>query len=293
PVFALLSALALAFITYRSIRLVVIPSFQRDGSACRAPENLFFRTQLGHYAASLVLSNVFLTAAGLMEFLWVKQSGIHQGSVFAVLMQIGNWATCFFSVAIGVHTCNSLVFRLYQISYLSVVVIAFGWVMSLVIALAPVSQAGVYGPVTVSCGVTAAHPSKIFGIEAFPVILVSLLLVIIYSLIFLVLRGILHIKGGIKLTFKAQGRWCAVTDSEEYHRFMVAVAKTISSVLTSCLAFVSLWLPITLANMAHFSGRNIPFGADVFAHVSCSMFGLVNVGLLYNTFRVLSPVFHG
>lgn len=272
---------------------MVIPLFQRNGSACRAPENLFFRTQLGHYAASLVLSNVFLTAAGLMEFFWVKQSGIHQGSMCtfqAVLMQIGTWSTCFFSVAIGIHTCNSLVFRLYQISYLSVVVIAFGWIMSLVIALAPVSQAGVYGPVTVSCGVTTAYPSKIFGLEAFPIILVSVLSVIIYSPIFLVLRGILHVKGGIKLTFKAQGRWCAVTDSEEYHRFMVAVAKTM---FWYPIAFVSLLLPIVVANMAQFSGHAIPFGADVFAHVCCSMLGLVNVGLLYNTFRVLSPVFHG
>jgi hypothetical protein len=83
-VFAVLSALALAFIVFRTIRLVVIPSFQRNGSACRAPENLFFRTQLGHYAASLVLSNVFLTAAGLMGFFWVEQSGIHQGSAFDI-----------------------------------------------------------------------------------------------------------------------------------------------------------------------------------------------------------------
>lgn len=293
PMFALLSALALAFIVFRSIRLVVIPSFQRNGSACRAPENLFFRTQLGHYAASLVLSNVFLTAAGLVEFVWIKQSGIYQGSMCtfqAVLMQIGNWSTCFFSVAIGIHTCNSLVFRLYQISYLSIVVIAFGWIMSLVIALAPVSQAGVYGPVTVSCGVTAAYPSKIFGLEAFPVILVSVLSVIIYSLIFFVLRGILHVKGGIKFNFKAQGRWCAVTDSEEYRRFIVAIAKTM---LWYPIAFVSLLLPIAIANMARVSGRAVPFGADVFAHVCCFMLGLVNVGLMYNTFRVLSPVFYG
>ncbi|KAG2110928.1 uncharacterized protein F5147DRAFT_108140 [Suillus discolor] len=292
PAFALLSALALAFIVFRSIHLVVIPSFQRNGPACRAPENLFFRTQLGHYAASLVLSNVFLTAAGLMEFFWVKQSGIHQGSMCtfqAVLMQIGYWSTCFFSGAIGVHTCNSLVFRLYQISYLSVVVIAFGWIMSLLIALAPISQAGVYGPVAVSCGIMPAYPSKIYGLEAFPVILVSVLLVIIYSPIFLFLGGILHVKGGVKLTCKVQGRWCAVTDSEEYHRFLAAVAKTM---FWYPIAFVSLLLPIAVVNMAQSSGRVIPFGAEVFAHVCCSMLGLVNVGLMYNTFRVLSPVFH-
>ncbi|KAG1872045.1 hypothetical protein C8R48DRAFT_770422 [Suillus tomentosus] len=292
PAFAFLSALALAFIVFRSIHLVVIPSFQRNGPACKAPENLFFRTQLGHYAASLVLSNVFLTAAGLMEFFWVKQSGIHQGSMCtfqAVLMQIGYWSTCFFSVAIGVHTCNSLVFRLYQISYLSVVVIAFGWIMSLLIALAPISQAGVYGPVTVSCGVMTAYPGKIFGLEAFPVILVSVLSVIIYSPIFLFLGGILHVKGGIKLTCKAQGRRCAVTDSEDYHRFLAAVAKTM---FWYPVAFVSLLLPIAAVNMAQSSGRVIPFGAEVFAHVCSSMLGLVNVGLMYNTFRVLSPVFH-
>lgn len=56
--------------------------------------------------------------------------------------------------------------------------------------------------------------------------LVSVLSVIIYSLIFFVLRGILHVKGGIKFNFKAQGRWCAVTDSEEYRRFIVAIAKS-------------------------------------------------------------------
>jgi len=48
-------------------------------------------------------------------------------------MQFGSWTTCFFSVAIGIHTCNSLVFRLSQTNWLSVVVIAFGWIASLLI----------------------------------------------------------------------------------------------------------------------------------------------------------------
>jgi len=48
-------------------------------------------------------------------------------------MQIGSWATCFFSVAMGIHTCSSLVFHLRQINWVSVVVIVFGWIASLVI----------------------------------------------------------------------------------------------------------------------------------------------------------------
>lgn len=84
PVFALLSALALSFIVYRCIRLVVIPSFRGNATMPRAPENLFFRTHLGHYAASLVFSNVVLTSAGLMEFFWVRHSGIYYG-MFSML----------------------------------------------------------------------------------------------------------------------------------------------------------------------------------------------------------------
>ncbi|KAG0705727.1 hypothetical protein DFH29DRAFT_905673 [Suillus ampliporus] len=271
PVFALLSALALAFIVFRSIRLVVIPSFRRNATTCRVPESLFFRTQLGHYAASLVFSNVFLTAAGLIEFYWVKQSGIHQGFMCtsqAVLMQIGSWSTCFFSVAIGVHTCNSLVFHIYQINWLSVAVITFGWIISLVVALAPLSQTGVYGPVTVSCGVTMSHPSKILGLEGFPVIVGSVLAIIVYSLIFLDLRGVLRVEGGMKLTYKS--RWCAVSNSEEYRRFIGAIAK---SMFWYPIAFVLLLLPFTVANVTQFSGRTIPFGADIFAHVCCFMLG--------------------
>lgn len=41
--------------------------------------------------------------------------------------------------------------------------------LSISVALAPISQVGVYGPVTVSCGVMTAYPGRIFGLEAFPV----------------------------------------------------------------------------------------------------------------------------
>jgi len=229
PVFAVFSALALSFIVYRCIRFVVIPSFQRNAPTPTAPENLFFRTHLGHYAASLVFSNVVLTSAGLMEFYWVKHSGIHYGhlcNVQATLMQTGSWATCFFSLAIGLHTCLSLVFRLRQINWMSVAVIAFGWIVSLVIGLGPLSRDDVYGPNIVSCGVTIKYPGKIFGLKSFPVLLGSVLVVIIYSLIFLVLRGVLRVQGGIKFTFKPQERWSTVNNSEECDRFMGAIANS-------------------------------------------------------------------
>lgn len=169
-------------------------------------------------------------------------------------------------------------------------VIAFGWFVSLVIGLGPLGKDNVYGPVIVSCGVTITHRGRIFGLKSFPVLFGSVLAVIVYSLIFLVLRGVLRVRGGINFTLKPQERWSTSNNSEEYDRFMGAVAK---SMLWYPVAFVLLLLPFTIANLIQFRGQNISFGFDVFVHACWSILGLVNVALLYNTFRVLSPVYHG
>ncbi|KIJ14290.1 hypothetical protein PAXINDRAFT_55071, partial [Paxillus involutus ATCC 200175] len=294
-VFALLSALALTFIAFRTIRLVVIPFIQGHNSTYRAPENLFSRTQLGHYAASLVLSNAFISAAGLVEFSWVSHSGLSQGSLCstqAVLMQIGIWSTCFFTIALGLHTCNSLVFRIRQVPWLSSVVVTIGWTIAFVsvvlIALAPMKNSNLYGPTGISCSITSAYPTEIFVLEALPIILGAVLSAVIYSLIYLVLYGKLSIGGGLKFNIKPQGRWSALHDFEEYHRFIGAIAQTMF-----WYTFTFFLLPFCLTHLLMYNGNPVSYALDVFAHVCCFMLGFVNVGLLYNTFRVISPVFHG
>jgi hypothetical protein len=77
--FALLSAVALAFIALRTIRLATVVFLQRDDSTSRPPEILFFRTQLGHYGGCLILSNMLINAAGLINFSWASRSGLSQG----------------------------------------------------------------------------------------------------------------------------------------------------------------------------------------------------------------------
>ncbi|KAG8213053.1 hypothetical protein J3R82DRAFT_11445 [Butyriboletus roseoflavus] len=79
-VFALLSALALAFIALRTMRLAMMLFPECDDGTARPPEILFFRTQLGHYAGCLVLSNMFISASGLINFSWVSRSGLSPGS---------------------------------------------------------------------------------------------------------------------------------------------------------------------------------------------------------------------
>lgn len=59
------------------------------------------------------------------------------------------------------------------------------------------------------------------------ILLASLLGAILYSLIFLVLRGSLKIKSGVKLTLDPNARWHSSEGlTESYHRFIARVAKS-------------------------------------------------------------------
>jgi hypothetical protein len=48
-------------------------------------------------------------------------------------MQIGNWATGYFTVAIAVHTCISLVFRIPQKAWVGPAVMVMGWLSALAV----------------------------------------------------------------------------------------------------------------------------------------------------------------
>lgn len=288
-VFSLLSALALLFVVCGCTRVVL-----RRGSPgiYGAPENLLFRTHIGHYVGSLLIGNVFLTVAGLIEFKWGLQSGITQGALCfaqAVIMEIGLWSTAFFTVATGIHTCISLVFRTRQVPWINLACIVLGWVISFVVALVPLEKSNLYGQDGISCGVARNYGVELFVLQPLPIFMGVACSGAIYSLVFLVLFGKLSPKNGdLEMNSQSQHRWSLLYDSREYVRFIAVLAQTM---FWYPFAFFVLLFPFCVTRLLIFSGYSPSDAADVFARVCCSMLGLANVGLLYNTFRVIRPLF--
>ncbi|KAI6039784.1 hypothetical protein EDC04DRAFT_3061680 [Pisolithus marmoratus] len=288
-VFSLLSALAFLFVACRCIRLCL----RRDSQGTYgAPENLLFRTHIGHYVGSLLIGNAFLTLAGLIEFKWGLQSGITQGilcSAQAVIMEIGLWSTGFFTVATGIHTCISLVFRTRQVLWVNLACIILGWVVSFVVALAPLEKSNMYGADGISCGVTRSYGGELFVLQPLPILMGIACSGAIYSLVFFVLYGKLKPKNSdLEMNATFQHRWSLLYDSREYIRFIAVLAQTM---FWYPFAFSVLLFPFCVTRLQIFSGHSLSDASDVFARVCCSMLGLTNVGLLYNTFRVISPLF--
>ncbi|EIW84202.1 hypothetical protein CONPUDRAFT_29572, partial [Coniophora puteana RWD-64-598 SS2] len=210
----------------------------------------------------------------------------------AVFMQIGTWATSYFTIAIALHTCNSLIFGVARTRWLSRVVISLGWAISIVAGIAPFSNDAIYGPAGAICGVTHGFSQYTFVLEALPLILGDVASGVLYSTIFLVHRGNLRVKGGLRFFKTSSSRRSALEDIEEYQSFIGAVASTL---LWYPIAYAALLLP-HLAIAIRSMTSTVPFNVAVFAHICCfllgkflSLSGLANVALLCNTFRELSP----
>ncbi|KAJ4480069.1 hypothetical protein J3R30DRAFT_3701261 [Lentinula aciculospora] len=253
-----------------------------------------FNTQLGYYAACLLIANMINGIAGLLGLPFLVNRAITDNAICtsqAAVMQVGNIATAYFTVAIAFHTFNSLVLRKRQSIYVYGPTIVLGWTVSLFLGFLPlISNMGpVYGPSGLACGVRASLKMQLFFFHLFPVcdpILVSnkrqvdpekiflaaVLSVILYTLIFLVLRGFLVIRGGVR-----------VTPDSTYQQFVTSIAR---SMLWYPAAYILLLVPYSVTRLLSIRGFAIPFQVTVFAFV-----WVVDALLLFNTFRVLSPAF--
>ncbi|KAK0193661.1 hypothetical protein F5146DRAFT_925195, partial [Armillaria mellea] len=294
-VVAVLSTVALLSIILRLAWLCILRVTRRK-NITQSREYVFFNTQLGYYAACLLIANMFNSAAGLMglPFLLARRitEGMIPSSLFIPLfMQFGNVSTAYFTVSIAVHTFNSLVLRKRQAAVIYSMVISLGWILAAFIAALPLAlpqrNGPIYGQYNLTCGVRDKYPVPQFLLHLLPIFIASFFSAVLYSLIFLVLRGTLVIKGGVRLNLNPSERWSGQS-GENYHRFIAGIAR---SMLWYPVAYCVVLIPYSVTKLLILSGFSVPFQVLIFAYVCWYLLGVANVGLLFNTFSKLYPVF--
>ncbi|KAG2017824.1 hypothetical protein CC2G_007299 [Coprinopsis cinerea AmutBmut pab1-1] len=293
-VFAILCALALVSVALRILWLAVQCFVLRN--RIKPQEYVFFHTQLGNYAACLLIGMLFNTLAGIVAVPWLMRRGITEGAICIAqgfLLQLGTWASGYFTVAIAIHTFNTLVLRRKQSVITSRSAISVGWALSIFMAsvpfILPKPDGDVYGPDGFMCTIRAVYPKAQFMLHVLPILVASILSAIFYSIIYLALRGTLAVKGGVKLSLDPHERW-TVAASDNYQRFIARIA---SSMIWYPIAYVAFLVPYSIMRLLTISGYPVPFEALVFAACCWFALGVVNVFLFYNTFRVLEPAFEG
>jgi len=291
--FAILSTLALLTVAFRVIWLAIARLLSNSSDAL-SREYVFFNTQLGNYAACLLISNIINGVAGIMGFDQLLGGGIREGTFCttqAIVMQIGNFASAYFTMAIGIHTFNSLVLARRQSPWVCGITITVGWLFSVALAVVPIlykpsSLGSRYGISGLSCGIRNVWPQSLFFFHLLPIFLTSIMSALLYSIIFLVLRGTLVFRGGLKLALDPSERWSG--NVQNYHRFVARIAR---SMLWFPVAYILFLVPYSITRLIDLSGRVCPFPLLVAAYVCWYMLSVANVLTLYNTFRVLGPAF--
>ncbi|KAJ6570179.1 hypothetical protein DFH09DRAFT_423681 [Mycena vulgaris] len=274
--FAILSTFALLTVAFRVIWLAIARYFSNSKDA-QSREYVFFNTVLGNYAACLLIANIISGAAGIMGLNHLLNRGIQEGpfcTIQAIVMQVANFAGAYFTVAIGVHTFNSLVLARRQSAWICGITIAVGWIVSGVLAAAPT----LYD--------SPAFPKSMFFFHLLPIFITSIMSALLYSIIFLALRGTLVLKGGLKLALDPNERWGG--NVQNYHRFVARIAR---SMLWFPIAYILFLVPYSVTRLIDLSGRVCPYPLLVAGYVCWFMLGMGNVLTLYNTFRVLGPAF--
>ncbi|KAG6850701.1 hypothetical protein H0H93_009859 [Arthromyces matolae] len=138
--FALLSSAALVSVAFRVVWLAVKENV--SPVSIKPREYVFFNTQLGYYAICLLIGNLLTDISGLIGLQWLVDKGITE----AVLMQLGNWAIAYFTVAIAIHTFNSLVMRIRQSSIVSGIAITAGWILAVLVGTVLDEASSFYSP---------------------------------------------------------------------------------------------------------------------------------------------------
>lgn len=287
-VFAILASFALFTVFVRIAWLAVLAVKNAEQPA----EFVFFKTQLGIYAANILCADLIIAGSGLINVSWLPRRGIVEGGLCiaqAITMQIGNVAAAYFTVAISVHTFVTLVLRVRQSVSVTAAVLILGWIIASVVGILPQIRASVYGASGIMCAVKPDMAKSQFLVHLLPIYLAAMLSTIMYSLIFLVLRGTLVVRGGFKLELDPDRRISRsnLIEEESYHQFVVAIAK---SILWFPVAYVLLLVPYSTTQMLSIAGFTVSFEVQILAAVCWFLIGIVNVLLLYNTFRVLGPV---
>lgn len=291
---SVISTLALSAVLLHMV-WVMITSLFNDGAGRKPSRSgFFFKTHLGQFAACLLGSYLLSSISGILSARWMMDGGVTQGTLCiaqAVLTGMGGFGSAYFIVAMGVHTFNTLVLRHRQPNWLIAAFLILGLVGMIAIGVGPSSASNtklgpVYGSAGAMCGITEYYPVLRLILRLLPMFIAAFLSTVIYSLIFLILRGTLLINGGLKLNFDAPSRWTTHDSVEGYQQFLNSIAR---SMLWFPVAFVLFLVPSSIIQLMDISEVHVSFGVLSFAYILELLLGVVNVIILYNVLRVLGP----
>ncbi|KAI0646424.1 hypothetical protein C8Q79DRAFT_909633 [Trametes meyenii] len=252
-------------------------------------------TRIVPFFVSLLVANLLQAIGTLINGKWAVDRAVHDGSLCRAqggIKQAGNVAMALWSFTLALHVFMLLFSRVALTKTLSWLLLGAGWGMVVfVVAIGPAAiqtpERGPYfGPTGYWCWITEQYPHEQLYLEYFFEFLSAGMSFFLYTAVLLRVRGnLVKTSGKWNLRFVPHGeRWILAIRRDAIDGYMMEIA---ARMVWYPVAYTVLLIPVTIARFVMFSGRDVPFGATIFADFVFNLQGVVNVALLLATGRLI------
>lgn len=252
--------------------------------------NMFVRSHAAAYLISLLICDLLQAIGSIMNAQWYVQQAVSFQpfcTAQGVIKQISDVGTALWALTIALHT--------FWVLFLRLEVRRAVMISALVALWAAIGTLVISGPATLNikekgpfyaisgywCWISDQYPISHITLDYMFMFLSAFLSFILYSLVYLKMRGNITIVGW-KLRFRlhrGSGSSGLAADTQT-----IAIAK---QMLLYPVAYTILISPIAISRFIGFSGREVSFGVTIFSDTIYLLSGLVNVLLFFVTRRVL------
>lgn len=260
-------------------------------------KSLFVRTHVAAYFISLLVCDLLQAVGSIMNEKWVQSTAVYVGrfcTIQGVIKQSADVGIAIFALIIAVHTFFVLFLRWQIRPYVLWLTLLSAWsaIAAIVLAGPELLDTGRRGPFFgISgywCWITPPYPVQHITLDYMFMFMSAGFSFVLYSLVFLRLRGNIIISGWYIAFRRAnQSKNASWRGRDFADNEMMVIAR---QMMLYPVAYTIVILPIATARFCEMRGnRNVPFAATIFCDTVYLLSGLVNVTLFVTTRRVLPP----
>ncbi|KAF5328786.1 hypothetical protein D9619_011660 [Psilocybe cf. subviscida] len=236
---------------------------------------------------NLMVADLVQATGNIPTIWWMADAHITEGTLCtaqAAIKQVGIVGVSMTSLAIAIHTFSVLVLRWRAPRYSSSIMIAGVWIFAgLVIGIPNAIHRDevYYGDTGYWCWIEKRFKAEQIVTEYLWVWVAGLSMIVLYTIMFLVIRGWFIIDNGIHWhkNYNANGFGDAEPETDEDRQ-----SKAIANLMLFYPAvYIFCVLPNSIARWMYFTGTNTPYQFTLFANTLFALSGTFNVLLFFIT----------
>ncbi|KAI0295876.1 hypothetical protein B0F90DRAFT_1637285, partial [Multifurca ochricompacta] len=254
--------------------------------------HMFVRTHVVFYFVSLLVSDILQAIGSIMNSAWVRDQAVVYGSLCTaqgVIKNIADVSIALWSLVIAMRTFMVLFVRIPSKRYSMWISLIGTWSLigTIVIAGPATAKSDRHGPYCEHsrisgnwCWITSNYQAQRISLDYLVMFISALLEIILYTLVFLKLRGIVRSQSPLTSVASA--------DQERTEKYEHRIARQML-LYPACVAYTILILPIACCRFSAWTGHEVPFAVTIFSDFIYLLSGLVHVILFATTRRILPP----